>query len=74
MTDPSSPFSKPLRLTNLVRGLIALAAVIAIGAAFAAGRVALGIAGLAMLGVAIPAVYWVSRIRHTAEPPAPGRP
>ncbi len=52
MTDPGSPLNKPVGISNLIRGLIAFAVVIAIGAAFAEGHTSLAIAGLAFVVIA----------------------
>jgi hypothetical protein len=65
MDDSNAPFRSRLRISNLLRGLVALMAVMAIGAAFSAGQVALGIAGIVMLGLGIPAAYWASRTRRS---------
>jgi type IV secretory pathway VirB2 component (pilin) len=45
MPDSDSPLNRSIGLSGLIRWLIAVAAVIAIGAAFAAGHYALAVAG-----------------------------
>lgn len=61
MTDPNSPLTRSIGFTGAVRWLLAVAAVIAIGAAFAEGRYGLGIAGLVLLVVAVGAAVWLWR-------------
>lgn len=53
MPAPESPLRRSIGLAGVFRWLIAAAAVIAIGAAFAAGRYALAIAGIAFLVAAV---------------------
>ena len=65
MTDTESPLKRSIGLSNLVRGLIGLFAVVAIGAAFAAGRIGLAIAGLLFFAVAAPLGYWAWRVRQS---------
>ena len=64
MTDPNSPLERSIGLTGAVRWLLAVVAVIAIGAAFAEGRYGLGIAGLVLLAVAVGAALWIWRFRQ----------
>jgi len=66
MTDPESPLKRSISLSNLVRGLIALFAFIAVGAAFAAGRIGLAIAGVLFFVVAASFGYWVWHLRQSA--------
>jgi hypothetical protein len=67
MTQPESPLKRSIGLSNVVRGLIALFAVVAIGAAFAAGRVALAIAGLVFFAVAAALGYRAWRVRQALD-------
>ena len=46
MTQPDSPYSRSIGLSGLIRWLIVVAGVIAVGAAFSAGFYALAIAGV----------------------------
>ena len=64
MTQPDSPLKRSIGLSNLVRGLIALFAVIAIGAAFATGRYGLGIGATVFIVVAAVLGYRAWRIRQ----------
>jgi len=64
MTDPNSPLNRSIGFNGAVRWLIAVAAVIAIAAAFADGRYGLGIAGLVLLAAAAGAALWIWRFRH----------
>lgn len=64
MTGPTSPLTRSISLWNLVRGFIAFAAVIALGAAFAAGHYALGIAGFVFFAIAVTLGYRAWRIRQ----------
>ena len=66
MTDRESPLRRSIRFSNLVRGFIALVAVIAIGAAFAAGRIGLAIAGVLFFVVAASFGYRAWRLRQSA--------
>lgn len=61
MTDPESRLNRSIGVTGAIRWLIAVAAIIAIGAAFAEGRYGLGIAGLVLLAVAGGAALWLRR-------------
>ena len=65
MTDPNSPMSRSISVANLIRGLIALAAVIAIGAAFAAGRIMLALVLIGFVVLATCLGYWVWRSRQS---------
>ena len=64
MTGPNSPLTRSISLWNLVRGFIAVAAVIALGAAFAEGHYALAIAGLVFFVIAVTLGYRAWRIRQ----------
>ena len=65
MTDPNSPLSRSISVANLIRGLIALAAVIAIGAAFAAGRIMLAVVLIGFVVLATCLGYWAWRSRQS---------
>ena len=67
MTQTDSPLKRSIGLSTLVRGLIGLFAVIAIGAAFAAARYGLAIAGTAVLAVAAALGYRAWRIRRALD-------
>jgi hypothetical protein len=49
VAQPESPYSRSIGLSGLIRWLIVVAGVIAVGAAFAAGFYALAIAGVVFL-------------------------
>jgi membrane protein implicated in regulation of membrane protease activity len=61
-----SPLNRSIGLSGLIRWLIAVGAVVAIGAAFAAGRVALAIAGTVFLVAAVILGYRAWRARSEA--------
>jgi len=63
MIKTASPLNRSIGVTGAVRWLLAVFAVVAIGAAFAGGRYGLGIAGLVLLVVALSAALWVWRSR-----------
>jgi hypothetical protein len=65
MNRTASPLSRSIGLWDLVRGFIALAAVVAIGAAFADGHYGLAIAGALFVAVAATFGYKASRVRQT---------
>ena len=67
MLQPDSPLSRSIGLTGLIRWIIAAGAVIAIGAAFAEGHLALGIAGLVFLAIALVFGYRAWRGRQAAD-------
>jgi len=67
MSGNDSPLKRPIGLRNLVRGIIALCAVLAIGAALAAGRTDLAIAGLVFFVVAALLGYWAWRLRQSSR-------
>ncbi|HET7025033.1 MAG TPA: hypothetical protein VFI39_07520 [Gemmatimonadales bacterium] len=64
MTDPGSPLKRPLSASNLIRGLIALVAVLAIGSAFLEGHIGMAIAGLAFVIIAAALGYRTWRARQ----------
>lgn len=64
MPQTDAPLKRSIGLSGVIRWLIAVAAVIAIGAAFAAGRAALGIAGLVFIVAAVSLAYWPWRARR----------
>lgn len=64
MTDPDSPLQRPISLSNLVRGLIAVVAMLAIADAFYEGRTGLAIAGLAFVLIATALGVWAWRARQ----------
>lgn len=70
MTRPDNPLTRLIGLAGVFRWLVAAAAVIAIGAAFAEGHLALGVAGVVFLAAAVTLGY---RARHAGRPPAEGR-
>ncbi|NOT09445.1 MAG: hypothetical protein HOP28_14740 [Gemmatimonadales bacterium] len=65
MPQSDSPLRRSVGLSGIVRWLIAVVAAIAIGAAFAAGRFALAIAGLVLLLAAAALGYRAWRSRQT---------
>ena len=67
MTNPQSPMKRSIGVSNLVRGLIAFAALIAVGAAFASGRIGLAIAGVLFFVIAAGFGYWAWRLRQSAS-------
>jgi hypothetical protein len=64
MNEPESPLKRSVSLSNLIRFLIALFAVLAIGAAFAEGHLGLGVAGGTFCVVAAALGYWAWRARR----------
>jgi hypothetical protein len=65
--DP--PLRRSIGLSGLIRWLVAVAAVIAIGGALAAGRFMLAMAGLVFLGAALALSYRAWRARQAADMP-----
>ena len=57
MTRPDAPLAHSIGLSGVLRWLVTVAAVIAIGAALAEGRVALAVAGVVFLLVAVALSY-----------------
>lgn len=71
----ASPLRRSIGLTGIIRWLIAAGAVIAIGAAFADGHYALGIAGVVFLVAAVVLGYRAWRARQaTGAAASPQRP
>lgn len=66
MTKPESPLQRSIGLLGLIRWIIAVAAVIAIGAAFNDGHYVLGIAGILFLVVAVILAVRAWRARQDA--------
>lgn len=73
MTSPNSPLTRSISLWNLVRGFIAVAAIIALGAAVADGHYALALAGLVFFVIAVTLGYRAWRIRQGLARPATGK-
>ena len=63
MPEPGSPLTKSIGLPGVIRWVITVAAVIAIGAALANHQYALAIAGLVFFVVALTLAYRVWRSR-----------
>jgi hypothetical protein len=63
----SSPLGRSIGFSGVIRWLIAVAAIIAVGAGFAAGRSALAIVGLLFFAAAITLNYRAWRARRAAE-------
>ena len=61
MPESDSPLKRPMRLSRFVRGLIALAVVIAIGAALVAGRYDLMVVVVVFVLAAALVGYWARR-------------
>ena len=63
MTRTDSPFKRSIGLSGVIRFLIAVSAVIAVGAAFASGRYAMAMIAVAFLVAAIALGYrgWLAR-------------
>ncbi|HOX20052.1 MAG TPA: hypothetical protein PLI70_03900 [Gemmatimonadales bacterium] len=57
MARPNTPLTRSIGLSGVFRWLVAVAAVIAIGAAIAEGRVALAVGGVVFLLVAVALSY-----------------
>ncbi len=72
MPETGSPLKRSIGLSGVLRWLVAVAAVIAIGGAFAAGRNSLGIAGLVFLVVALTLGYRARRVRGAGGTPRAG--
>lgn len=66
MSDSGSPLNRSIGLSNLIRGLIAMFAVIAIVTAFRERRIGLAVASVLFLAVAVPLAYWAWRCRESA--------
>lgn len=66
MTRPVTPLTRSIGLSGALRWLVAAAAVIAIGAAIAEGRLALAVAGLVLLLAAAALSYRTWRARQSS--------
>ena len=62
MTE-TSPYRRPIRLLNLLHGLLALFAVIVSGAALADGRPALAVVVIVFVAGGIAVAHWIKRMR-----------
>ena len=63
MTQTESPLKRSIGLSGVIRFLIAVVAVVAVGAAFADGHYTLGIAGVVFLVAAVVLGYRAWRTR-----------
>lgn len=68
MTQTDSPLKRSIGLSGVIRFLIVVVAVVAVGAAFAADHYALGIAAVVFFVVAAVLGYGASRARRSAGP------
>ncbi len=68
MTQPRSPLTRSIGLSGLLRWIVAVAAVIAIGAAVSERRYALGAAGALFLVAAIVLGYRARRPSQGIQP------
>ena len=64
MTETDSPLGRSIGLSGVIRFLIAVAVVVAVGAAFADGHYRLGIAGVVFVVVAVIMGYRAWRARQ----------
>jgi len=64
MREPDSCLKRSIGVSGVVRFLIAIFALIAIGDAFWEGRYGLGIAGVVVCAAALAAGYWIWRFRR----------
>ena len=62
MARSDSPLGRSIGFKNLLRGLIAVAAIVAVGAAFAEGRYGMAIAVILFLVAAVGVRIWMGRI------------
>ena len=75
MPQPDAPLKRSIGLSGVFRWIVAVAAVIAIGGAFAVGQDLLAIAGIVFLVAAVTLSYRAWRARQAAEAAgAPRRP
>lgn len=74
MKSSDSPLTRSIGLSGIVLWLIAIGAVIAIGAAFSAGRYALGVTGIVFYLVAAWGSYRIWRARQEAGTKPGGSP
>ena len=73
MPQSQSPLNRGIGLTGVIRFCIAVAAVLAIAAAFSAGRYWLGITGILFLIIALVGAYRIWRARRDADGDFPDR-
>jgi hypothetical protein len=69
MPQPDSPLRRSIGLAGIVRWLIAVAATLALGAAFAAGYYTLAIAGILFVLAAVALAFRRWQARQAAEAP-----
>jgi len=69
MSRTNAPLRRSIGLTGVVRWLGTVAAVIAVGAAFAGGRYAVGIVGAVWVVAAVALGYRARRARQAAGAP-----
>ena len=74
MSQTKSPLRRSIGLSGVIRWLIAVAAVVAIGAAFADGHYALAIAGVVFFVAAVALGYRAWRARQAGAAVSPQRP
>lgn len=68
MTRPQTPLRRSIGLSGLLRWIVAVAAVIAIGAAVSERRYALGAAGVTFLVAAVVLGYRARQARQRSQP------
>lgn len=66
MPQSDSPVTRSIGLSGVLRWLVAVVATIAVGAAFADGQYALGVAGIVVIAGAALLGYQASRARRRA--------
>ena len=66
MNESESPLRRSIGVAGVIRWLLVVAGIVAIGAAFSAGRAALGIAGAVFLVVAAALALRARRARQDA--------
>ncbi len=69
MSQPDAPLKRSIDLSGIIRGLLAVGAVIAIGAGLAEGHYALAIAGAVFCVAAAALGYRARRARQAAGVP-----
>lgn len=67
MNQTDTPLKRSIGLSGVIRFLVAVVAVVAVGAAFADDNYALGGAGIVFVVVAVVLGYRAGRARHSAE-------
>ena len=67
MPDPNSPLGRPIGWTGALRWLVAVAATMAVGAAFYDGRYGLGATGAGFLVVAVVLAIRARQARGDAD-------